>query len=427
MQEVMQGGNAARYSAPRTVLWTASLVMAVSLADRSLIGPLLPLIIKQFHITDVTAGAIVSLFFGGYFLATTASGWISDRFGRRRIIVVGLIGFGLATGVTGLATAVWMLVLWRLVVGLFEGACYPTSAAWVGETHSWSTRAASFGFYSLIGNVGAAVGVVAGAVIGQLWGWRAPWIIFVVPTLILAWIVARKIREQPRGTTPAHQEVVESGTPTQARWGSIFRIRNTWVGMILGAMSATVTWGMSAWMPLYLVKVQHAHLIGAGLTSAFFFVGLGLGNATSGRLADRIGRRQATALWAGLAIPTLILFLSLHNIWLLVLCGLLVGFFGNGWLSNVMALVSDSVTPNLMGSIISMVVLGQEIGAISGPLLGGIIAQHYGLSRALLIYGSFYAITVGIVWLARDMKGGKPHALSSLAASKPIPSPDPSL
>lgn len=109
----------------RQVLGWNWLTWLLNFADRGLIGPLLPLIIAAFGISYGEAGGIVSLFFVGY-LATFVGGVLSDRFGRKRLSVFSVFGFGAATCATALATGPGFLATVRVGTGVFEGLQYPT-------------------------------------------------------------------------------------------------------------------------------------------------------------------------------------------------------------------------------------------------------------------------------------------------------------
>ncbi|MCF8568468.1 MFS transporter [Alicyclobacillus tolerans] len=389
----------------RHMLLTTSISWIWNLADRAMIGPLLPLIVVYFHIPLALAGFVVSIFFIGY-LSTAFSGWLSDRYGRKKLIVTSVTGFGVVTGLTALAPAVWFIMIIRILTGLFEGAQYPTGVAWVNESFPRERRARAIGIFQMAGNFGSVVGIVVASVVGAHFGWRGPWLVMVIPTLLTALWIAKTVREIPRTQTPAYKEVEHSNQKTQGKYSEVFRVRNVWVGFLLHGLFNFANWGLASWIPLYMIKVKHMGFTSAGLLSAVFTIGIALGMYVSGWVADKWGRRLTTSIWALLGIPLLLGFLHTSNIMVAIICIFLTGFFGNGWLGNVLTMIGDSITPNLAGSANGVVMFGAEIGAVLGPLVGGIIAQSIGLARGLNYYTILYLLAGIIIWLGADMKGG---------------------
>lgn len=389
----------------RHMLVVNSFAWALNLADRALIGPLLPLMIIYFHIPLALAGFMVSAFFIGY-LSTAFSGWLSDKWGRKRVMVTSVAGFGILTGFTALSPVAWFVVAWRILVGLFEGAQYPTGSAWITESFPRERRAKAIGLWEMAANLGLVLGIVIASTIGGAYGWRAPWLVLVIPTVAVAWWLHRTVREVPRAETPGYKEVQQSGARIDGRYREVFKVRNVWVGFVLHGLFNFAIWGLTAWIPYYMIKVKHMAFTSAGLVSGVFTVGVALGMFASGWAADRWGRRLVTSIGALIGVPMLLVFMASSNNWVALISIFLTGFFGNGWLSSVLTLIGDSITPNLLGAAYGVVMFGAEIGAVLGPLVGGIVAQTIGLAAGLRYYSLLYLVAGIVIWFAIDMRGG---------------------
>ncbi|ALG08500.1 MFS transporter [Kibdelosporangium phytohabitans] len=119
-------------------------------------------------IVDVFTVALAGLLLG--------MGSLSDNLGRKRVYLTGLVAFGLATLVCGLADSVAVLIAARAGQGIAGAAMFATILPLVGLTYHGHARAKAFAIWGTVAGVAGAVGTVAGGVLAELLGWR--WIFF---------------------------------------------------------------------------------------------------------------------------------------------------------------------------------------------------------------------------------------------------------
>src|SRR5262245_3018839 len=103
--------------------WAANFVIRIGFSA------LLPSIIGELQLSYTRAGLLASAFFYAYVLMQIPSGLLGDRFGRRRVLLIGLIGGGLAAGLTGLAGSFAALFLARALTGAFQGSLFSNDRA----------------------------------------------------------------------------------------------------------------------------------------------------------------------------------------------------------------------------------------------------------------------------------------------------------
>src|SRR5438874_6462896 len=97
--------------------------------DRWIIAPLLPFILKDLHLDYQDAGNIVGVLGLSWGVFAALMGGLSDKIGRRKVLIPAIIGFSLLSGFSGLATGLLSLILIRAVMGFTEGSFCPTSFA----------------------------------------------------------------------------------------------------------------------------------------------------------------------------------------------------------------------------------------------------------------------------------------------------------
>jgi len=150
-------------------------VATVDMIGGAMVFPLIPFYALKLHASATTIGMIIASFFIAQLVAAPVWGRVSDHYGRRPALLVGLSASAAAYFVFGFANAVWLLFVCRLVQGL-GGGTTGVLQAYVGDTVPPEDRARSLGWLSAGTNVGTMLGPVIGsfALIGATSG-RAFW------------------------------------------------------------------------------------------------------------------------------------------------------------------------------------------------------------------------------------------------------------
>jgi EmrB/QacA subfamily drug resistance transporter len=163
---------------PGLVLAAVALVQFLVSVDLSIVNIALPQMADHLGFSPVGLTWVINAYalaFGGLLLL---GGKAADRYGRRRVLLVGLVLFALASLAGGLAQAPGALVTARAVQGVGAAALAPAALALLTSTFpSGRARAKAFGVWSAVNASGGAFGVVAGGLLTQYAGWR--WVMFV--------------------------------------------------------------------------------------------------------------------------------------------------------------------------------------------------------------------------------------------------------
>ncbi len=182
------------------ILVTIALAQLMIALDTTVMNIALPSVQKDLHYADADREWIItaySLAFGSLLLL---SGRLADRFGRRNVFIVGLIGFAIASGIGGASTGFGMLVASRAVQGGFAALLAPAALSLLGTTfpggggQAGRDRGRAFGVFASVGIAGTAVGLLVGGAITEYLSWR--WtmyinIAFAVPAAIAAIVLLR--------------------------------------------------------------------------------------------------------------------------------------------------------------------------------------------------------------------------------------------
>jgi EmrB/QacA subfamily drug resistance transporter len=174
------------------ILAAVLLGLLLAALDQTIVGTALPRIVTDLHGNDVYTWAFTS-----YLVTITASGPIygklSDIFGRRIMIIIGVSIFLIGSALSGLSQEMWQLILFRGLQGLGAGALFPISFAVVGDIFAPSERGKYLGFFGAVFGLSSLLGPFIGGVITDNFGWH--WIFYVnIPLgLIVLFIIWRTL------------------------------------------------------------------------------------------------------------------------------------------------------------------------------------------------------------------------------------------
>jgi MFS family permease len=338
---------------------------------------LAPFIAPEFHLNNEQIGLLASVLAITWAISGLVFGFVSDRIGRRRILVPAVLAFSLLSWCSGLARNFGELLVVRALMGIAEGPCWAVITALVEESSAAGRRGRNVGFVVSAGAlVGLAVAPVLTTQIASRFDWRWAFFAAGVPGFVLAFLIQRFVGEPVR-TEAGHGRINIGGMLR------ILRYRN----MALSCVGAVgfVSWLLmqNIFAPLYITEVAHQPATGAGLLLG----ATGLGSFVLGlflpALSDRFGRRRTLAVMAVLSflVPVALLTPSLYgNLWLLA--GILfITNAGQGIPSLVMVLIpTESVPARYAASSIGLATFtGEVLGAAVAPAVGGALAVRYGL------------------------------------------------
>ena len=171
---------------------------AVDELDRAAFGVLLPNIREHFNLDLSTMLAIVALSSVAALALQVPIAQLADRSKRIPIAVVGALVWGLFSGLTGIAMGVIVLTVARSGSSLGKAVVDPTHNSLIADYYPIEVRAKVFSFHRSANAVGAFVGPLSAGFLAHYFGWRTPFLIFTIPTVILA-VLAIKLREPIRG------------------------------------------------------------------------------------------------------------------------------------------------------------------------------------------------------------------------------------
>ena len=348
--------------------------------DRFLISTMYPVIARDLNLNYGDIGLITGALAIAWGISALFMGNLSDRIGHRRVLTISLMVFSLLIGASGLATGLLTLIAVRVVMGFADGAYTPVSIAGTLAASPAGRRGLNIGIQQMmlpLFGLGLAPLFVAGIL--RYIEWRLVFLIFVIPGLLLAFLVSRTI---PGLATSGKTEPRSSWTD----WRAALRYSNVRVAALLMLCWLTCLITTSAFMPNYLV--DHLKLRAAQMGVVMSAIGLGatLGTLLLPWLSDKVGRKPVMALSSiGVLVSLLLLANTGDSVAVLFTFLFFVHFFNNALIAlTVGPLCTDAVPATLMATASGLVIaVGELFGGGLAPVIVGQVAERFGIEHVL--------------------------------------------
>ncbi len=385
----------------KKALFASAIGYAMDGFDLLILGFILRAISAELHLTGPEAGSLFTWTLLGAVTGGILFGILSDYYGRVRVLSWTILLFAVFTGLCALAQGYWDLVFYRTVAGLGLGGEFGIGMALAAEAWPPSQRARVSSYVGL----GWQSGVLAAALVTPfllpIIGWRGMFLVGIVPAVI-AFIVRRLIGE-PEIFVARHAKkqfplglLVKDAATTKISIGMF----------ILCSVQNFGYYGVMIWLPSYLNSQFKFPLMQSAIWTAVTILGMAFGIWMFGVAADRFGRRPVFIFWQVGAAVMVVVFSQLTTPYALLVGGAVMGFFINGMLGGLGALMSE-LYPTAARATAQNVLfnLGRGVGGF-GPFVVPIVAAQYSFPTAIALLAVIYMIELlATIFLIPERKG----------------------
>jgi MFS family permease len=366
-------------------------VATVDMIGGAMVFPLLPFYALKFHASPTTVGMIIASFFIAQLISAPLWGRVSDRYGRRPALLIGLSASTAAFFVFGFANSVWLLFLCRIVQGL-GGGTTGVLQAYVSDSVPPEDRARSLGWLSAGTNVGTMIGPVVGSFAtywGQQWpGFFAAFLCFTNALFAWKWLPESR---QPHAQIPARKPV----------WHGVWSVlRNPTAPVqrltLIYAVAMLAFSCLSSVLALYLNA--EFHITEKTIGYVFLYVGVFsvlMRSALIGPIVDRIGEPWSIRSGAGILVLGLLAYPIAPNLWSLAFIVPLVPIGTSLLFPATTAMMSRYSHKAELGLTMGIAQTFAGISRVVAPLLSTTLFQR--ISHGTPFY--FAAAFVGLVSL----------------------------
>jgi len=336
-------------------------------------------------------------------------GFIADRIGRTKALMLSILTYSLCSLGSGLSTSIFVLIAFRFVLGLGMGGEWNTGATLVAETWPTHLRARAIAIVQSAWAWGlAAAAVVAWIVLDKLHqNWRFVFFVGVLPALVTLWI-RKSVPESEMWKE--HKDQADTSAPFSEVFSPALR-RNTIFLLLLNIFGLFAWWGLFSWMPPYLtLPIEKG---GRGLSmmnTTTLLVTLNLagmfpGYVCYGWVADKLGRKRSLILYTLCAAGLIPLYAAARTPWIILVLGVLVGFFGTGFFAGSGIIGSELFPTRVRARALGFTYNGARALSCVAPYTIGWVGDKKGLSWAFLLCAIAFVLTALMATQLPETKG----------------------
>lgn len=400
----------------KVLLWM-SLAMVISYLPWYNFSAVVKDMAREFKLNTGDIGLIIAGFQAGYVLVVPVTGWLADRVGPRRVVLTAtLLTAVFATSFVFFAQDRLSVLILRVLTGCAAGAIYAPGMALLAQWFPPAERGNALGAYTAAVSVASAGGYFVAGPLAAAYGWRTGMIWTSIPVFVAVLLVGFLVKEN----RPKALQYDGAGPAPQGGWGGPAVITAAYMGHM---WELYAFWG---WIGPFLVVCASAAGMASpeairwgGLLAALITLAGAPAVWLLGRTADRLGRTRTILLCAtaSLAAEFVFGFLVGQPMWLVVGCGIWIGFWSIADSAIYKAGLTEMVAGSNQATALALQSAAGFLTTVFAPIAFGKVleissggaeattAAHWGPAFAVLGIGALAA--PGLTLVLRRMAQSK--------------------
>jgi len=405
----------------RRTLLAAALGWMLDAFDAMLYALVLAYVMRDLGMSKATSGLLYTLTLLASGIGGVLFGFLADRVGRKRALMLSILTYSICSFASGLATTVLMLAVFRFILGLGMGGEWNTGATLVAETWPDELRAKAIAIVQSSWAIGYALAALVAGIVLRYANWRMVFFVGILPALVTLWIRRgvpesemwkehRRLADKDQTLEPRGAQ----GTRGNESFSVIFRApygKSTVVLLLLNFFGLFAWWGLFSWIPPYLSLpvAQGGRGFGIMGTTTLLLVlnlfGMFPGYISFGWAADRLGRRKAFVLYLFGAAVLVPFYAMARSQSVLLVLGAAVAFFGTGFFSGSGLIGSEIFPTHVRARALGFTYNGARALSSVAPYVIGRVGQTRGLGWAFYLCGAAFLLASLMATQLPETKG----------------------
>ncbi|MDN4075411.1 MFS transporter [Fictibacillus terranigra] len=354
-----------------TVLFIAWLTYFFSYMSRMSWPPIIPLASSDYGINSAQAGSFMTAFYVGYVITQIPGGFLTDRYGYRKVLLGCFFIIGASTLMTGLVPDFRLGLVARFFAGVGSGAIFSSGLVAITDWFPKNRRGLANGIFMTSTSLGVSVVNLYVPVVANGFGWRATFLVSgILPFLglLLGYFLLKE-------RTPKAQQPKEQNSSRRFSHDllSILKNRNLMLVGLSGFCGQWATLGVATWANTYLNKSLHLSLVQAGLFMSVYAIAALLCKPLTGLMSDYVNRKSLT-FWILLSIVPILLWFGVNrNLSMLYFLIPTIGVLAYAFYPIMNTIICESIDKKLVGTASGVVNSLWQLGALISPLVVGAV------------------------------------------------------
>ena len=362
------------------VIWGVTLMAVLG---SSSVSPAFPKVVAELGVSPGQVGLLITVFtLPGVFL-TPVAGVLSDKFGRKTVLIPSLLLFGVAGGACALARDFELLLGLRVLQGVGAAALGATNVTLIGDLFAGRERTAALGYNSSVLSTGTASYPAIGGALATF-GWYYP---FALPLLAIpiAFLVAFSLHNPEPHSEQSLKEYARS------IWSAVKD--RTVAGLFAGSLVTFILlFGpLIVYLPILMDQAFGVSPLVIGIVVASTSLTTALASTQIGNLTSRFSEKTLVRASFVLYAAALALVAFVPYWWLLFVPTVIFGVAQSLNLPNVFSLLNEAAPGENRGAFLALNSTILRLGQTLGPVLMAVIAAPLGLAGAYLVAGALAA------------------------------------
>lgn len=365
----------------------------INYIDRQVIGLLKPTLEVEFGWSEKDYANIVMAFTAAYALGLLVFGRIIDKIGTKMGFSISIVFWSIAACLHGVVKSTFGFGIARAALGLGESGNFPAAIKTVAEWFPKKERALATGIFNSGANIGAVFAPILVPTILALYGWQEAFIITgaIGFVWLIFWLYYYEIPTRHKKVTEAELAHIHSdneedtGNEKPITWGTLFRVRQTYVFIAGKLLTDPIWWFFLFWLPSYFSTSFNLDLKKPGWPLVIIYMATSIGSIGGGYLSSYFiqkgwpvykARKTAMFIFALCVLPIMSAKYA-TNMWVAVALISLAAAAHQAWSANIFTVASDMFPKKAISSVVGIGGMAGSLGGVLFPIFVGYILETY--------------------------------------------------